>query len=229
VNWPDPPGPLIKPWELVLCESVRGSVSLLRLPAFAGLGSCTDRPADPRDLSVWLSPDDVARLVQASLTATGWRLVWGISANTRRWWSTAGGRAIGYDPRDDAESWAATVGDRTSPNRSTGWWAERCRPDPSGPRSTAEYLAGQQQFGPVRLERSRTATVDGKVEIDAEVTFHRNRRTAGPPDTRPRRCPTSAAGPPRSTAICAPPVSYARRTTSIRCRGTRPGTPVARC
>jgi uronate dehydrogenase len=75
------------------------------------IGSCTDRPADPRDLSVWLSPDDAARLVQVSLTATGWRLVWGVSANTRRWWSAAGGRAIGYLPRDDAESWAAAVGE----------------------------------------------------------------------------------------------------------------------
>jgi uronate dehydrogenase len=75
------------------------------------IGSCTDHPTDSRDLSVWLSPDDAARLVQAALTATGWRLVWGISANTRRWWSTAGGRAIGYHPRDNAEPWAATVGE----------------------------------------------------------------------------------------------------------------------
>ena len=75
------------------------------------IGGCKDRPTDPRDLSTWLSPDDAARLVEASLTATGWRLVWGISANTRRWWSTAGGRAIGYHPRDDAESWATTVGE----------------------------------------------------------------------------------------------------------------------
>jgi uronate dehydrogenase len=75
------------------------------------IGSCADRPTDPRDLSVWLSPDDAARLVEASLTATGWRLVWGVSANTRRWWSAAGGREIGYVPRDDAEAWSATVGE----------------------------------------------------------------------------------------------------------------------
>jgi uronate dehydrogenase len=81
------------------------------------IGSCVDRPADPRDLSVWLSPDDMSRLVEASLTATGWRLVWGVSANTRRWWSAVGGRAIGYLPRDDAEAWAASVGepDLTAP------------------------------------------------------------------------------------------------------------------
>ncbi|HEY0001040.1 MAG TPA: NAD(P)-dependent oxidoreductase [Actinoplanes sp.] len=75
------------------------------------IGSCAERPTDPRDLSAWLSPDDAARLVDAALGATGWRLVWGVSANTRRWWSTAGGRAIGYRPRDDAEAWAAEVGE----------------------------------------------------------------------------------------------------------------------
>ena len=75
------------------------------------IGSCAPRPTGPRDLSTWLSPDDAARLVEAALGATGWRLVWGVSANTRRWWSTAGGDAIGYHPRDDAEAWAAGIGE----------------------------------------------------------------------------------------------------------------------
>jgi 2-isopropylmalate synthase len=39
-----------------------------------------------------------------------------------------------------------------------------------------EYLTDHQQFAQVRLERYTTATVDGKVEIDAEVTFQGNRR-----------------------------------------------------
>ncbi|AVT35230.1 NAD(P)-dependent oxidoreductase [Plantactinospora sp. BB1] len=95
------------------------------------IGSCAERPADPRDLSVWLSPDDVARLVEASLTATGWRLVWGVSANTRRWWSTAGGRAIGYVPRDDAEEWAAEVGE----------------PDPAAPEH--RLVGGTMPTGPL--------------------------------------------------------------------------------
>jgi uronate dehydrogenase len=75
------------------------------------IGSCAEHPTDPRDLSTWLSPDDAARLVEAALGATGWRLVWGVSANTRRWWSAEGGRAIGYRPRDDAEAWAEKVGE----------------------------------------------------------------------------------------------------------------------
>ncbi|GAB3979221.1 NAD-dependent epimerase/dehydratase family protein [Plantactinospora veratri] len=95
------------------------------------IGSCVERPADPRDLSVWLSPDDVARLVEASITATGARLVWGVSANTRRWWSTAGGRAIGYIPRDDAEDWAAAVGE----------------PDPTAPEH--RLVGGTMATGPL--------------------------------------------------------------------------------
>ncbi|MEV4346312.1 NAD(P)-dependent oxidoreductase [Actinoplanes sp. NPDC049596] len=75
------------------------------------IGSCKEKPEHHRDLSSWLSPDDVARLVEAALTATGFHVVWGVSANTRRWWSAAGGRAIGYTPVDDAEAWAGTVGD----------------------------------------------------------------------------------------------------------------------
>ncbi len=33
--------------------------------------------------------------------------MWGISRNTRRWWSLAEGEAIGYFPKDDAEEYAA--------------------------------------------------------------------------------------------------------------------------
>ncbi|MEU4423442.1 NAD(P)-dependent oxidoreductase [Actinoplanes sp. NPDC024001] len=95
------------------------------------IGACKDQPATPRDLSVWLSPDDLARLVEASLTATGWRLVWGVSANTRRWWSTAGGEAIGYHPHDDAEKWAAEVGE----------------PDPGAPEQRT--VGGTMATGPL--------------------------------------------------------------------------------
>jgi NADP-dependent aldehyde dehydrogenase len=77
------------------------------------IGTCHDRPIDVRSLSTWLSPDDLARLVEACLTAPpfGYRVVWGISANTRRWWSLAEGEELGYRPRDDAERYAHEVVD----------------------------------------------------------------------------------------------------------------------
>ncbi|WP_066905919.1 NAD-dependent epimerase/dehydratase family protein [Millisia brevis] len=73
------------------------------------IGSCAPTPPGPRGLSTWLSPDDTGRLAVAALTShrpDGFRIVWGISANQRRWWSLAEGADIGYVPRDDAEEFA---------------------------------------------------------------------------------------------------------------------------
>ncbi|OLF13428.1 NAD-dependent epimerase/dehydratase family protein [Actinophytocola xanthii] len=75
------------------------------------IGTCTPRPPTERSLATWLSPDDCARLVEASLSAPspGFRVVWGISANTRARFSLAEARALGYEPRDDAERYADEV------------------------------------------------------------------------------------------------------------------------
>ena len=75
------------------------------------IGSCFPHPGGVRGLATWLSRDDLARLVTAALApaVTGWHCVWGVSANTRRWWSLAAGEAIGYHPQDDSERFAAEV------------------------------------------------------------------------------------------------------------------------
>ncbi|HEV7829926.1 MAG TPA: NAD(P)-dependent oxidoreductase [Pseudonocardiaceae bacterium] len=75
------------------------------------IGSCFERPHDRRTLSTWLSPDDCARLMEALLTAPdpGFRILWGISANTRGRFSLAEARALGYEPCDDAEHYADTL------------------------------------------------------------------------------------------------------------------------
>jgi uronate dehydrogenase len=73
------------------------------------IGLCSEAPPDTAALPTWLSPDDMARLTEAALTATGFRIVWGVSANTRRWWSLAEGEAIGYHPRDDSEVYADRI------------------------------------------------------------------------------------------------------------------------
>jgi uronate dehydrogenase len=80
------------------------------------IGTCAPRPTSPRALSTWLSPDDAGRLVEAGLSASGFHVVWGISRNTRRWWSLAEGEAIGYRPVDDAERYAGEIlGDAGQP------------------------------------------------------------------------------------------------------------------
>ncbi|MFJ2439957.1 MULTISPECIES: NAD-dependent epimerase/dehydratase family protein [unclassified Streptomyces] len=72
------------------------------------IGSCFAEPSSVRMLSIWLSPDDCARLLHAALTAdeVGHSVVYGSSANTRLWWDLTTARALGYDPRDDSEPYA---------------------------------------------------------------------------------------------------------------------------
>jgi uronate dehydrogenase len=74
--------------------------------------TCDYKPPTVRSLSTWLSPDDAGRLFEACLTAAdpGFRVAYGVSANTRGGWvSLAEARSLGYEPRDDAEAYAAEV------------------------------------------------------------------------------------------------------------------------
>jgi len=75
------------------------------------IGSFRDRPTTRRHLSTWLSPGDTVRLVDACLRAPnlGFAIVYGISRNTRAWWDLSSARALGYEPHDDAEEWAAEI------------------------------------------------------------------------------------------------------------------------
>ena len=86
------------------------------------IGTWCQEPTVARHLATWLSPDDGARLVEACLAVPnpGFRIVWGVSRNTRRWWSLAEGQAIGYQPADDAERYAPAIADV-----STEWEALR--------------------------------------------------------------------------------------------------------
>ncbi|QIS11658.1 MULTISPECIES: NAD-dependent epimerase/dehydratase family protein [Nocardia] len=75
------------------------------------IGSCFERPADLRGLSMWLSPDDCARLLEACLAAKspGYQVIWGVSPNTRAVVSLREAEALGYRGVDDAERFAAEI------------------------------------------------------------------------------------------------------------------------
>jgi uronate dehydrogenase len=51
-------------------------------------------------------------MFEACLTTPdpGFAVLYGVSANTRGWWDLAPGRALGYQPEDDAERFADQVG-----------------------------------------------------------------------------------------------------------------------
>ncbi|MFD1939017.1 MULTISPECIES: NAD-dependent epimerase/dehydratase family protein [Nonomuraea] len=73
------------------------------------LGTCNEGSGDTRGLATWISPGDCARLLEAAMEATGYHVVWGVSDNTRRWWSLDEAKAIGYESRDDSEGHAAPI------------------------------------------------------------------------------------------------------------------------
>lgn len=71
------------------------------------IGGCSERPNSMNRASVWLSPGDARRLVDAALENDfgQFAYVWGVSANARGWLSRDGARLIGYEPIDDSEEY----------------------------------------------------------------------------------------------------------------------------
>ncbi len=80
------------------------------------IGTCFEAPWDVRGLSTWLSPDDAGRLFEACLTAPhpGYRIIWGISDNTRRFCSLLEAEELGYRSADNAEKFAADILDQAT-------------------------------------------------------------------------------------------------------------------
>jgi uronate dehydrogenase len=80
--------------------------------------SCSERPLSVRALSTWLSPDDAGRLFEACLSTPrpGFRVAYGVSRNTRGGWASLDeARALGYEPLDDSEPFAAETIARYGP------------------------------------------------------------------------------------------------------------------
>jgi uronate dehydrogenase len=75
------------------------------------IGSCEKKPANFRHLSTWLGHEDTVQLVLRCITApdVGYLAVWGVSNNTRSYWSPVASERLGYEPRQNAEDYAAEI------------------------------------------------------------------------------------------------------------------------
>ena len=75
------------------------------------IGTFEPTPGDERQLSTWLSPSDCEQAFLAAMSAPGltYSAIYAVSRNSRRWWDLSAGEAIGLDPQDDAERYAADV------------------------------------------------------------------------------------------------------------------------
>lgn len=75
------------------------------------IGSYLEVPTNERHLATWLSPRDCVAAFVAAMTApdVDYATFYGVSANTRRFWSLDAGIALGFVPQDDAERYAGVV------------------------------------------------------------------------------------------------------------------------
>jgi uronate dehydrogenase len=112
------------------------------------IGSFLPQPETLRGLSTWLSHDDAVRMFDACLTTPdpGFAVLYGVSDNTRGWWDLAPGRALGYDPQDDAERFADQL---------------------AGDRPTeADELEGSFVGGPYATEQFQRPALDPRSRVD---------------------------------------------------------------
>ena len=81
------------------------------------IGSCMPAPSEPRHLATWLGHEDLFRLMECCFqpAVLGCLAVWGVSANTRSWWDNSQAAALGNQPQQNAEDWAAEIGARPDP------------------------------------------------------------------------------------------------------------------
>ena len=91
------------------------------------IGSYRPAPKNPRELFTWISPRDMAQLIECGLTQNALRyaVVCGFSGNTRLPRRDPQWEAIGYKPQDDAERFRdkimATPESERTAHEWTGW------------------------------------------------------------------------------------------------------------
>ena len=112
------------------------------------IGNVNVAPPDKRRLSIWISPRDFARLVSVGIDHPGIRfeIVYGVSGNTRSWYDNANALRLGYQPQDDAETYAAEV---------------LAKEKPGDPRAEL-YQGGNFVFAEIGGDPSRIAPKLGK-------------------------------------------------------------------
>jgi uronate dehydrogenase len=75
------------------------------------IGSCFEKPANPRMLATWLSSRDFVSLCERAFAAPrlGHTVVYGASANDEQWWDNRHAAFLGWSPKDSSAPWRAEV------------------------------------------------------------------------------------------------------------------------
>ncbi len=75
------------------------------------IGNVADAPIDVRRLAIWLSPEDLVRLIRIGLEKPGivYEVLYGVSDNRRSWYDNSRAVALGYAPQSRSEDYAQAV------------------------------------------------------------------------------------------------------------------------
>ena len=75
------------------------------------IGNVADAPIDARRLAIWLSPEDLVRLVRIGLERPGivYEVMYGVSDNARSWYDNSRASELGYAPASKGEDYAEKV------------------------------------------------------------------------------------------------------------------------
>lgn len=81
------------------------------------IGSILERPTEFRHLSTWFGYDDVVQCMMRCIEAreVGYLRVWGVSNNTRSYWTPVGSERLGFRPVQNSEDYAAEILRQTNP------------------------------------------------------------------------------------------------------------------
>lgn len=86
------------------------------------IGSSFPEPTNERMLSTWLSYDDLEQLIYQGLTTpnVGHTIVYGASNNKNSWWDNRGAAHLNYQPKDSADTFAASIASQQPPPADPG-------------------------------------------------------------------------------------------------------------
>jgi uronate dehydrogenase len=75
------------------------------------IGSAIPKPTEFRHLSTWFGLDDFLHFITRCIEAerVGFLVAWGVSNNTRSYWTPTGCEALGYRPQQNSEDYAAEI------------------------------------------------------------------------------------------------------------------------
>lgn len=75
------------------------------------IGSFFPKPRNIRMLSTWISHRDIVHLTRCCLDARDvhFEVIYGVSANKRKWWNDPVAVRLGYRPQDNAEDYAQEI------------------------------------------------------------------------------------------------------------------------